>query len=548
MPPSRPPLARCARLAVATALAALASPLAAQRPGTEAIPLPGSETEIALRLGHLQGAVDPDGYLLRTLGSRIRALSAGQDTAILLRPEFTYGYNSGHAWGFNDGPLRAGRGASWMLSTGFATRIRRVTVVIAPQFVHEANLPFQTIPYPQPTPPERNVWANPFYPFPTSADYPQRFGDEARTKLDVQFRLAVDAHRLVRVGASTENRWWGPSVRNGLLLTANAPGFEHLFVETPGPIATRYGDVDAQLLFGKLRESAFFDFDASNDERSLSALAVTWRAPEGAGAWPTLGIARAVMANGAPGIGNVLDFGRNVGPVYSDPDEAAKGYEQILVLFSRWLFPAVGAEAYVEWARYEQPVSPRDFLEAPGHSQGYTMGAQWAAPWREGTVHLQAELSYLEPSASIRVRPVSTSYTSAGVAHGWTHEGQMLGPAIGPGASSQWLAADLRLDRWRTGLSLGRYRRDANYRFLNPLPPKREDLSLYASIRYGRRIGAFDALVEFTNGVRLNHLYQAYEFGTPDGRTEGVDLLNRTLTVTLTPHLPRLVRGAAPDR
>jgi hypothetical protein len=153
-------------------------------------------------------------------------------------------------------------------------------------------------------------------------------------------------------------------------------------------------------------------------------------------------------------------------------------------------------------------------------------------------LHLQTEVSYMEPSASIRVRPVGTSYTSPTVAHGWTHEGQMLGPAIGPGGSAQWLAVDYRRETWRGGLSFGRIRRDANYRFLNPLPPKREDLSLYASFRYGRRIGPVDALVEFTDGVRLNHLYQAYELGTPDGATEGVDLLNRTLTLTLTPRLP----------
>lgn len=538
----RPPLARVALFALVAALVLAPRGATAQRPGVETLPLPGGESELALRLRVLQG-LDPDGgFLMRTVGTRVAALAAGVDTAVILQPEFTLSYNSAHTWGFNDGPLRAGRGANTMLSAGFAARINRVSMVFVPQFVHEANLAFQTIPYPQPVPPVRNVWANPFYPLPTSLDYPQRFGDRARSAVQIQGRVAVDIVPQVRVGISNENRWWGPSVRNGLLLTSNAPAFQQLFVESPTPIATRFGAIEYQYLLGKLRESEFFDFDPSNDVRSLSAAAVTWRAPEQLGNWPTIGMARAVMAQGPPGMATAIDFARNTGRPWSRPSDASTERDQIFEMFARWLFPEQGVEAYVEWARYEQAASLRDVLEQPGHMQGYSIGAQWARPWRAGTLHLQTELNYMEPSPSIRVRPVGTSYTSPSVPHGWTHEGQMLGPGIGPGASAQWVAGDYRAERWRAGLSLGRIRRDANYRFLNPLPPKREDLSLYTSVRVGRRLGPVDALVEYTDGARLNHLYQAYEFGTPDGRTEGIDLHNRTLTVTITPRLPRVVR------
>jgi hypothetical protein len=541
---SRPPLSRLGALARGAILAAalLASPASAQRPGLESLPLPGSETESAIRLRQLLGLDPSGGYLLRSVGSRVTALQDGADTAVVMLPEFFTTYNSAHPWGFNDGPLRAGRGINWMASAGFAARVRRVSLVLVPQMVHEANLAFQTIPYPQPTPPVRNVWANPFYPLPTSLDYPQRFGDAARSSFSVQGRLAVDALPHLRAGISNENVWWGPGVRNGLLLSAHGPGFEHIVVESPAPIDTRFGAFEYQYLLGRLEESEFFDFDRSNDVRSLSAAAVTWQAPRATGEWPTIGAARAVMATGAPGLRTTLDFAQNTGRPWSRPADAASERDQIFLLFARWLFPAQGAEAYLEWARYEQAASLRDILEQPGHMQGYTLGAQWAVPYREGTLHLQTELSYMEPSASIRVRPVGTSYTSPAVPQGWTHQGQMLGPSIGPGGSSQWAAADFRRERWRTGITLGRLRRDANYRFLNPLPPKREDLSLYASLRAGWRLGPLDALVEYTDGIRLNHLYQAYEFGTPDGRTEGIDLKNRTLTLTLTPRLPAVTR------
>jgi len=528
-------------LAASLGLAASAGPLAAQSAVIAALPLPGSETEAVLRLQQLLGRESADGMLLRTVGNRIDALRTGRDTVVLFGAEGYFGYNSAHPWGFNDGPLRAGRGSNFLVRAGVAARRSRLTLVVIPQVIHESNLAFQTIPWPQPAVPTRNVWANPFYPLPTSLDAPQRFGAEVRNEVRLQGRIALDVTRAVRIGAGNENRWWGPGVRNGLLLSANAGGFAHLFVEAPAPIETRIGRWEYQYLLGRLDESAFFDFDDANNGRSLSAAAVTWQAPERFGEWPTLGVSRAVMSRTGPGLATVLDFARDVGRPWSRPADSSGGRDQVLALFMRWRFPQQGVETYAEWARYEQPASVREFMEQPGHMQGYTVGAQWARPVLTGTLQFQTELTYLEPSASVRYRPIGTTYTSPAVPQGWTHDGQMIGPSIGPGASSQYVAADLWMPKWRAGLSLGRWRRDANYRFLNPLPPKREDLSLWASFRGGMTLGLLDVLVEFTDGVRLNHLYQAYEFNTPDGRTEGVDLLNRSFSVTLMPRLPRVV-------
>jgi hypothetical protein len=530
---------RVAVLSLALASAFSNAPaLIAQLPSVVPAPAPGSAAENADRLSQLRAASSGAGYLLRSLGTRLTAASLAGDTVLLLSPEFTFFYNSAHPWGWNDGPLRAGRGASAMVTGGIAARIGRFTLVAFPQLVGEANLDIQTFPYPQPDPPERNVWANPFYPIPTSLDYPQRFGDKARRAVHVQARAAFDASAAIRVGLSTENRWWGPAVKNALLLSSNAPGFGHFFIESPSAVKTRVGDFEYQYLLGTLRESEFFDFNGANDARTLTALGLTWRAPGEDNPWPTVGIARAVMSRGGPTTDDLLAFGRNVGRPWSRTADSAYARDQILTVFSRWLFPEQGVETYFEWARYEQFASLRDFLEHPGHAQGYTLGAQYAAPFRSGTAHLQMEFSYTEPSASIRVRPVSTSYTSTSIAQGWTHRGQMLGPAIGPAGSMQWLAGDFHAERWRAGLTLGRVRRDANYRFLNPVPPKREDVSLYATLRAGLRIGPMDALIEFTDGVRLNYLYQAFPVpNSPEGESTGIDLINRTLSLTLTPRI-----------
>src|SRR5690606_3730528 len=116
--------------------------------------------------------------------------------------------------------------------------------------------------------------------------------------------------------------------------------------------------------------------------RSFSALAVTLRPAFERDL--TVGFARAVYA-AADGFwvspAAAFDVFRSVGRPNDRPlNELLRepGADQVFSLFGRWIFPAAGFETYAEWARYEQPVSLRDFLVLPHHSQGYTLGLQWA--------------------------------------------------------------------------------------------------------------------------------------------------------------------------
>ena len=113
-----------------------------------------------------------------------------------------------------------------------------------------------------------------------------------------------------------------------------------------------------------------------------------------------------------------------------------------------------GFEVYGEWARTELPASLRDLFTAPGHTQGYTLGLQWARPLRQGrdALRVQAEHTFLEQSSTFRDRPVGVYYTSRAVIQGYTHDGRVLGAAIGPGASSHWLALDYFRSSWDVGL------------------------------------------------------------------------------------------------
>jgi len=361
----------------------------------------------------------------------------------------------------------------------------------------------------------------------------------ARTVIG-QSHLTLSLPR-VRLGLSTEHQWWGPAMRHPLLLGASSEGFPHLFVETARGLSTPLGQLSAQWLLGTLRESPVFDNAAANNRRALNG-AVVALTPRGDSAL-TLGIMRLVMSSSAPRglpFSRSLDLFRSVGqPVQARLPVPVGGVQrdQITALFARYVFPAAGFEGYLEWARFAEPVSLADLLEYPGYSQGYTMGLQYSRATRAGTLRLAAEATNTEPDASIRVRPVATSYTSRTVPQGFTHRGRMLANPLGPGASGQWFAADLFASRLRLGAFAGRIRWD-NATLWEPIIPqvKLEDITLLAGLRGSLRVGparlASRVGVEYTSAVRLSYLYQSKLLNWSTGENGGVDLPNRTLAIT----------------
>jgi hypothetical protein len=196
-------------------------------------------------------------------------------------------------------------------------------------------------------------------------------------------------------------------------------------------------------------------------------------------------------------------------------------------------------EVYGEWARFEQPASFRDFLEFPQHTRGHTLGVQWVHErGPETALRIQAELTDLEPSPTWRHRFNASTYTSRVVPQGYTHRGQTLGAAIGPGASSQWLASDWLAARWRLGAFAGRVRWDAAAEFEDVVvDPKREDVSLFWGLRGGMDLWSWGA--ELSTGVRINYLFQTFRPTDATGRAEGVDVANTTLAFTVSRTITR---------
>jgi hypothetical protein len=495
-----------------------------------------TEPEERIRLSQLLAGACTQGFLMRSVSRLVTACDSISPQGYgLAGPEIHVISNSGLPFSLNDGALWAGRGWNNALTAGAFWFTGRVRAILAPSLVLEENRAFQVIPFPQNVPSPRSVWANPFHPLPESIDLPLRFGDRPIRRFDAgQSSLTVDVP-AVSIGAASENLWWGPGIQNAITLSNNAPGFPHLFAQMR-PARTPYGTFDAQWILGQLRESSFFDSDPTNNNRSLNGLAFAWTQPGDGGL--TLGIDRIVMSrqtNGRFSLSSAFDVFRTVGQPNTDTvaASASAGHDQITSLFGRWVFSPIGFEAYLEWGRFEEPKSLRDFLEYPGHSEGYTIGFQWArpiAPWT--AFRLQGEASYFEPDPSLRLRPTAVTYTSRAVPQGFTNRGETLGAAIGPGASSQWLAGDVFSHDWRLGAYLQRIRWD-NGTLFEPIVPqfRRQDVTLLAGLRGSFSLYGVNLAIDFAHAARFDYLFQAYVLSPV--QTGGIDLLNNTLSVTL---------------
>lgn len=461
-----------------------------------------------------------------------------------IAPELRSRWNSDLPFTANDGSLWAGRGGNAQLMFGFRAVFGPAELIVAPQVAYQQNAEFQVIPLSRGIDDARHPLSSPWYGRRETIDLPSRFGTGSYGTLDPgQSSLRVRIGRAT-VGAATENLWWGPAIRNAVVLSSNAPGIPHLFIRSAEPLPTRFGAFEGQWILGRLQESRYFDNIAANNVRALSGIALTLRPafdPDLA-----LGFTRVVYRVRSPGIfplGAAFDVFRSVGrPNSAAGDDFLReaGADQIFSLFARWAFPDAGFEAYGEWGRYEEPASIRDLLTAPHHSQGYTLGLQWvSAPEDRDAVRIQAEATYLEPSTSYRERRVISWYTSRPVPQGYTHHGQPIGAAIGPGASSQWAAADYLFGgRSQLGVFANRIRWDnAAFFAAGTHPFFGHDVSLMVGLRGGVSVRGFDVAAELSTGSRLNYLFQNFDSDWNDGRK--IDVRNHSFRLTVSPRLER---------
>jgi len=504
---------------VITAAFLLATTVAMHAQDTTALPLIrtrtvllGSPLEDRLRLAQILGRRTLAGSLIRS-PSASHVFADSSTTSLrwsIVDPVFEGTWNSQIPFSINDGSLWAGRGFSSLMTVGVRANLGPLRVLLAPEFMYSENKSF---PLPPSGIPGRSDYAALYHAGPVSIDMPFRFGADPFTVVDLGQSAIWMPLGAFDVGAATENQWWGPGIQNALVMSDNAPGIPSAFVRTNRPLHTAIGDVEAKLIAGGLTESLYFDRDSSNDHRSISGVVATF-APR---VEPTLsfGIARAVYSP-APTSQDIATHALDalVRGGTKRPDSTRTGtqaFDQLFSLFARWVFPQDGFEVYGEWARMLPPSSLRQFLVNPQYTQGYTVGMQFAGDvQRDVLLRLQAEVTFLDQTPPSRAGDTLTFYTSRAVPQGYTQRGQLIGAAIGPGGSSQFLALDYMPRWWDVGMFAQRIRWDEDVYYTQPtgFAYFSHDVTALAGVRGTVRVFGSELHAEYSVAARVNFLFQ----------------------------------------
>ncbi|HEU5175197.1 MAG TPA: hypothetical protein VFT96_10625, partial [Gemmatimonadaceae bacterium] len=181
-------------------------------------------------------------------------------------------------------------------------------------------------------------------------------------------------------------------------------------------------------------------------------------------------------------------------------------------------------------------------LVEPNHTQAYTVGMQWLGkPVWAGRFRARGELANLEMSPTFRTRPAATWYTSRAAEQGYTHQGQVLGAAIGPGSSSQHVAIGYVADAWQLEGTIARIRWQNDVQAERINYPSggwcEHDVSMMGGGRASVNSRFGSIALSYLTGTRYNPFFSPRQPSCP-GKNIG-DVRNGTFSLRFEPVLPR---------
>jgi hypothetical protein len=284
-------------------------------------------------------------------------------------------------------------------------------------------------------------------------EYTEIFGEGVYSKLlpgQSSIRLNYGPFSL---GASTENIWWGPGQYNSLLFSNNAFGFQHLTLNTRKPAKTFLGSFEGQLIMGKLENFGPFPRNGREDWRYLNGITFSYQPKWIPGLF--LGASRVFQ--------QYSSFNNNTWGYYfplfepfqkvklidpNSPDFDSTDYDgrlqsQQLTGFARLVIPKAKAEVYFELGRRDHAVNWREYILNPEHARAYIFGFKKLIPLsNDAFFQINGEMLQQQESINILIRYGArggSSWAAHGIRQGFTHQGQMLGPGVGPSSNVQTL-------------------------------------------------------------------------------------------------------------
>lgn len=355
-------------------------------------------------------------------------------------------FNSNHPYGWNDGAMIPAKGYQTMATGGIFLKYGPLSVQLMPQFVYAANPAFNGF-----ATGHNDSDLRSYYAFYNYIDQPERFGSGSYTKAflgESSIRLTFDP---ISIGLSNESMWWGPGIRNSIIMSNNAPGFKHITLNTTRPIRTPVGSFEGEIIAGRLDGSGFTPllthttsagaelYRAKRDDwRYFTGININYQVRWVPGL--TLGLIRTFDAY-RKDVNTLSEYIPFFFPYQkqntNDGDPIPR--DQQTSLYTRWLFTKAQAEVYFEYGLNDNSYNLRDFIGSPEHSRSYIFGLRKMLPLPGTDQHLlfSAEITQLSQTVDRLVRTAGGWYVHGEVRHGETNMGQIMGAGTGSGGNLQ---------------------------------------------------------------------------------------------------------------
>lgn len=376
-------------------------------------------------------------------------------------PALSLNLNTSVPYGENNEAAWYGKGLNTEFKGGFWLTSDYLTITFRPHLVSQQNLSFD-IPRFIPEDDDGNIRYI-AEGIGNIIDLPFRFGSEAFQTFSPGYSSIRVHFKNIEAGLSTEPLWWGANVKYPLIMSNNAPGVNHFFLGTRGPLKIPYvGKFEFRWMGGFPEDSDYFDQPAQYQrDRFMTAINLSYSpffAPN-----IHVGLARAVHTYVIGGV-TAQDYGYLFDPFYVKNFEETRGPVGIVKprnhlnsIYGRWVWPESNMEIYGEFFRDDFAYDIRDLLMEPRHNSGYAFGFQKLvfAPLAN-FYKLNIEFTNMTPGYLEAVRAQNYFYSDEEIRQGHTNGGQVLGAAIGPGSNSQFLGIDAYFDTGRIGIFLRR--------------------------------------------------------------------------------------------
>jgi hypothetical protein len=391
-------------------------------------------------------------------------------------------YNSHHPFGWNDGSMIPAKGYQGQLSAGLYAKVGPLSIQLQPEFVYAQNAAFSTFPIVH----SDSIWRSYYYVL-NRIDDPEQFSDKSYLKLFPGQSSIRFNYKKLSLGVSSESLWWGPGVRNSLIMSNHAPGFKHITFNTSAPILTKVGLFEGQVISGILSASNILPPDTSRTfegqqlynpkpegDRYINGMVLTWQPKWTKGLH--IGISRVFYQYKANVPSSLNGYLPVVTALFKGKakKEDAFGRDQLFSLFTRLVLPESRAEVYAEYGRNDHSQNMRDLLLEPEHARAYLLGVKKLFPAKKGKdIELYFELTQLQNPSTSSVRALEGWYTHYQIRHGYTNQGQVIGAGIGPGGSSQTIGLNWLAGINKTGVMFERIVHNNDF-YYNAFAPRQE--------------------------------------------------------------------------